>query len=240
MAKSSSASSARPSASGKATAPRRTVGKRSLSRKALASLVLQRPATGPSTKAVSADLTQLKRYLGRACPHFGKRGVIQLFAPQPSTGARSAGRSELPAGPPRFNKYAGWAEWKNAIFLWVNAVGGNFTNAFVRGGQEVSWYVGGQKPTEQSPIVKRLLAFSRQEAAEKNTKVIMFVRPRESEPYIVCGACTYVGHNDKKKGFEFKWQLRDFGALQKCSDFNRLMAVAKPSGRSAATAAKWA
>eukprot|EP00930_Biecheleria_cincta_P088541 TRINITY_DN77783_c0_g1_i1.p1 TRINITY_DN77783_c0_g1~~TRINITY_DN77783_c0_g1_i1.p1 ORF type:complete len:239 (+),score=42.98 TRINITY_DN77783_c0_g1_i1:54-770(+) len=220
-----------------ASAAKRKSAKNGLTRKELASLVLQRPATGPSTKSVSADLAKLKRYLGHACPHFGKKGVIQLFAPKKLTSKTG----DASSAPPRFNKYAGWAEWRNAIFLWVNAVGGNFTNTFKQKGQQLSWYVGGQNPTTESPIVKRLLRKAHGEGSEKDTKVLLFIRPRETEPYIVCGPCTYAGHNAKKKGFEFTWQLQEFGALQKCSDFKRLIDATKPaSSRTSSSAAKWA
>mmetsp|Transcript_19734 Transcript_19734/g.37113 ORF Transcript_19734/g.37113 Transcript_19734/m.37113 type:complete len:216 (+) Transcript_19734:44-691(+) len=205
-------------------------------RAALAALTLQRPASGRSTKVLKADVKQLQRYLGKSCPHFGKKGVVQFFAPCTSRGEEGS------SAPPRFNKYAGWAEWENAIFLWVNAVGGNFDNSFVNGGSQVSWYVGGQRPTERSPIVKRLLATARGEAGQKNTKVILFVRPRATDPYVVCGPCAYVAHNARKKGFEFTWKLREFAALKKCRDFNRLMCITQRQGSSSASSAaeKWA
>ncbi|OLP86367.1 Pentatricopeptide repeat-containing protein, chloroplastic [Symbiodinium microadriaticum] len=201
-------------------------------RAALAALTLGRPSTGKSTKVLKADVRQLQRYLGRSCPHFGKKGVVQFFAPGNAKG------TEISSAPPRFNKYAGWAEWENAIFLWVNAVGGSFENTFRNGGSQVSWYVGGQKPSEKSPIVKRLLSKARGEAEQKKTKIILFVRPRATEPYVVCGPCAYVAHNARKKGFEFTWKLQEFASLKNCADFNQLMDVAKRGGSSAA--AKWA
>lgn len=45
----------------------------------------------------------MKRYRGKPCPHFGKRGVVEFFAQQANDEA-----------PPRFNKYAGFVEWQNA------------------------------------------------------------------------------------------------------------------------------
>ncbi|CAJ1330729.1 unnamed protein product [Effrenium voratum] len=121
----------------------RAAAPRSTTRRRLAQLLLQRPA-GASTKTLKANLATVKRYAGKACPHFGKRGVVEFFGP----GGETA---------PRFNKYAGWVEWKNAVFLWVNAVGGSFENSFTDGGKQVSWYVGGVKPTASSPICQRLL-----------------------------------------------------------------------------------
>mmetsp|Transcript_2746 Transcript_2746/g.5737 ORF Transcript_2746/g.5737 Transcript_2746/m.5737 type:complete len:219 (+) Transcript_2746:43-699(+) len=205
-------------------------------RAALAALSLGRPSTGKSTKVLKADVRQLQRYLGKSCPHFGKKGVVQFFAPGNAKG------TEISSAPPRFNKYAGWAEWENAIFLWVNAVGGSFENTFRNGGSQVSWYVGGQKPSEKSPIVKRLLSKARGETEQKKTKIILFVRPRATEPYVVCGPCAYVAHNARKKGFEFTWKLQEFESLKNCADFHQLMNVAKRGGSSstASAAAKWA
>lgn len=219
--------------------------KTKLSRKALAAFVLQRPSAGASTKTLCADLKRLRSYLGKPVPFFGKRGVLQLAAPVGKTGegAEEEGSSgaAAAAAPPRFNKYAGWAEWQNAIFLWVNASGGSFANAFTRGGRQVNWFVGGAHPTERSPIVQRLLSASRREKAERRTRVLLFVRRRATEPYINCGACGYVAHNAKKKGFEFSWELRDFGALCASPSFQALLNADKstaPAGRAAAM--RWA
>lgn len=194
----------------------------------LAEMMLQRPATGKSTKTLKADINALRRFRGKACPHFGKRGVVEFFAQQ------SQGDGEASA-PPRFNKYAGWVEWQNAIFLWVNAVGGSFDNAFANGGQQINWYVGGVNPTERSPVVRRLLALQR------DTQVILFIRPRSTDPYINCGPCSYVAHNARKKGFEFTWSLKEFSSLKKSEAFQGIMAATKAGAKKhARQAAKWA
>ena len=190
----------------------------------LAQILLQRPATGSSTKMLKADLSALRRFRGKACPHFGKRGVVEFFAQQ----------SDGETAPPRFNKYAGWVEWKNAIFLWVNAVGGSFENAFANGGQKICWYVGGTNPTERSPVVRRLLSLKR------DTQVILFIRPSGTDPYIVCGPCSYVAHNAQKKGFEFTWSLNNFASLKKCEAFQEIIAATQRPTKRARTAAKWA
>jgi len=173
----------------------------------LAELTLQRPSSGVSTKTLRADLARLRRHLGKPCPHFGKKGVVQLATPAKSE------------NPPRFNKYAGYVEWQNAVFLWVNAAGGKFTNTFRRGGREVDWYVGGANPTEASPIVRRLLG----QGQTKTPLVCLFMRGQPTEPYVYCGACNYVAHNQCKKGFEFTWSLRDFDAVAKKPEFSSLM-----------------
>mmetsp|Transcript_47398 Transcript_47398/g.126877 ORF Transcript_47398/g.126877 Transcript_47398/m.126877 type:complete len:230 (-) Transcript_47398:78-767(-) len=207
-----------------------------LSRRALAELVLQRPSSGTSTKALKADLALLKKHLGIPCPHFGKKGVVQLAAPSSEAGA-----------PPKFNKYAGWVEWENAIFLWVNATGGSFDNTFKLDGRQVNWYVGGTNPTDKSPIIKRLLALSDGAAPSAAAQVCLFVRSLATEPYIYCGNCGYLGHDAKKKGFEFTWRLRDFPKLTKAGAFQQLLQSQRPSkatavrSKAAATAAtRWA
>lgn len=218
-----------------------------LSKKALAALVLRRPAKGASTKTLDANLAGLRPHLGRKCPHFGKRGVVQLGAPPSSSAPRKAKGSIEADAPPKFNKYAGWVEWKNAIFLWVNAFGGNFVNSFSGNGRQVTWYVGGAKPTESSPIVGRLLRASRGQAPEAKTKVLLFVRELATEPYLYCGGVSYVSHNPSKKGFEFTFRLQDHTGLQKIEGFRSLLDAAKQDGQASSksapvrrAAARWA
>ncbi|CAK0841898.1 unnamed protein product [Prorocentrum cordatum] len=201
-----------------------------LSQKALAALALRRPASGPSTKELRADLARLRQHLGRACPHFGKRGVLQLAAPAGEGGS-------IADAPPRFNKYAGWAEWQNAVILWVNVCGGSFSNSFTHGGSQVNWYVGGARPTENSPIVQRLLGLDR---TKRPPHVLMFARPTATEPYVNCGVVKYVAHDARKQGFEFTWRLRDFGALSKRPDFRRIMDAQSPGRAASRAAVKWA
>lgn len=227
-----------------------------LTDEALAALVLHRPAQGASTKALNADLAGLRPHLGKKCPHFGKRGVLQLAAPASSSDKASSKVLRHAKGsladkidaPPRFNKYAGWVEWKNAIFLWLNAAGGNFVNTFSAKGRRVTWYVGGANPTINSPIVGRLLLASKSQAPETNTRVLLFARERASEPYVHCGGVDYISHDPKKKGFEFTFELQDYAQLTKTSDFQRLLDAAKndgkptpkQAGKAGKAAARWA
>eukprot|EP00929_Paragymnodinium_shiwhaense_P007853 TRINITY_DN111768_c0_g1_i1.p1 TRINITY_DN111768_c0_g1~~TRINITY_DN111768_c0_g1_i1.p1 ORF type:complete len:242 (-),score=35.34 TRINITY_DN111768_c0_g1_i1:210-935(-) len=229
-------------------APRGVAKAPRVSGKVLASLSLNRPATGPSTKAVEANLSILQKHLGHHCPHFGKKGVVQLAAPVTSaaSSSRSTSASAAAGGLPRFNKYAGWVEWRNAIFVWMNASGGSFTNTFRRGGSQVNWYVGGANPTEKSPIVKRLLSIAnRDDAKESKTRIMLFCRRLATEPYVYCGNVKYLRHDAKKKGFEFTWQLRDVEKLKAQPGFKRILtcsAIGKKGSAeaNAAAAAKWA
>mmetsp|Transcript_25357 Transcript_25357/g.58964 ORF Transcript_25357/g.58964 Transcript_25357/m.58964 type:complete len:220 (+) Transcript_25357:87-746(+) len=200
----SSSSSAR--ASGVSTARRRT----------LAALSLGRPAAGPFAREVRADLARLRRSVGQPCPHFGKKGVLQFAMKR--TGAEAA----HPLGPPRFNKYAGWVEWRNAVFLWINATGGSFANTFKKGGRQVTWYVGGPRPSDKSPIVKRLLADD-----GDSTSVELFIRKHATTPYVYCGSCKRVSHNSATKGFEFTWELEDYEALKGKPAFKDLLSKKK-------------
>eukprot|EP00747_Dinoflagellata_sp_TGD_P186110 gnl/TRDRNA2_/TRDRNA2_42981_c0_seq1.p1 gnl/TRDRNA2_/TRDRNA2_42981_c0~~gnl/TRDRNA2_/TRDRNA2_42981_c0_seq1.p1 ORF type:complete len:262 (+),score=48.44 gnl/TRDRNA2_/TRDRNA2_42981_c0_seq1:75-788(+) len=237
MGKAATTTTARRASAPKKSVTKSKADKTRLSRKALAQFVLQRPAAGESTKVLQADLERLRPHLGRHCPHFGKKGVVQLAAP--SKKASKVGSSAT--GPPRFNKYAGWVEWKNVIFLWVNAVGGSFTNSFTRAGRQVNWYVGGANPTEKSPIVRRLIAAECGEASERNTRILLFVRRLSTEPYVYCGDCKCLSHDSKKKGFEFTWELRDHAKLSSAPAFQRLLGSQKGgSTAKQAAALRWA
>lgn len=186
-----------------------------ISRKSLADLVLQRPASGMSTKCLRADLNILMKHIGQLCPHFGKRGVVQLSSP-----SKSKGSENVSSSPPKFNKFAGWVEWENAVFLWVNATGGSFDNIFQPGGI-INWYVGGANPTAKSPIVQKLLTSSKNNCVQ----VFLFVRCRSTEPYVCCGECNYVRHDENKVGFEFTWKLKDWPRLQKSPSFQELLRI---------------
>lgn len=63
-----------------------------------------------TSSSAFADLTPFLppqgRYLGVAIEHFGKAAVMAVSHPS----------KEMI----RFNKYSGIAEWKNALYLWVN------------------------------------------------------------------------------------------------------------------------
>mmetsp|Transcript_40480 Transcript_40480/g.93064 ORF Transcript_40480/g.93064 Transcript_40480/m.93064 type:complete len:217 (+) Transcript_40480:109-759(+) len=212
-------------ASSSSSVRRGTVGLSASRRRALAELTLARPASGPFAREVKADLPKLRKNLGRPCPHFGKKGVLQFAM------SRSAQASN-PAAAPRFNKYAGWVEWKNAVFLWINAQGGLYVNTFKRSGRQVTWYVGGPRPSVTSPIVKRLLA------ASKDTSVELFVRKHATTPYVYCGSCKYVAHDDTKKGFEFTWELANFDALAGQPAFRDLLSKRRTAAERAAS--RWA
>jgi len=69
--------------------------------------------------------------LAKPVAEYGKAAVMKLSTFQQSE--------------PKFNKYPGAIEWKNAIYLWVN-IGGStgYTNSFSEKGRYMMWY-GGSK-----------------------------------------------------------------------------------------------
>ena len=72
-------------------------------------------------------------------------------------------------GRPRFSKYMGALEWKNAVCLFVNVGGAEYNNLFLDGGRQVTWFAGSQQH-DQTPIVRRLLGSER----SANTTVLLF------------------------------------------------------------------
>lgn len=45
-------------------------------------------------------------------------------------------------GRPRFSKYMGALEWKNAVCLFVNVGGAEYNNLFLDDGRMVTWFAG--------------------------------------------------------------------------------------------------
>ena len=113
-------------------------------------------------------------------------------------------------------------------------MGGSFENTFTKGGRQVTWYVGGVRPTEKSPIVRRLLE------NDAKTHVVLFVRKKATEPYVHCGELGYVAHNPKKKGFQFTWALKDFEILSSQPYFTPLFAKPSSEERQRAVTRRWA
>lgn len=70
----------------------------------------------------------LESYLCKPVDQFGKAAVMSM-----SNGGT----------PPRFSKYSGVVEWRNAVYLWVN-IGGKtgYHNTFSEGGRFIMWYGG--------------------------------------------------------------------------------------------------
>ena len=141
---------------------------------------------------------------------------------------------------PKFSKYVGVAEWKNALFLWVNlSSDGDYPNEFLDGGKAITWF-GGSRVDEDSNVVQRLIhsqsslypyhqcnhfqrsTNSYEEIKDKdeddNNKdiVLLFVR-HPGENYIPLGRVACIGWTLTARPVRITWALRDFERLNKAS-----------------------
>lgn len=190
-------------------------------------------AADVSTKQLDANLKIMDRYLGKPMPAVGKSCVLRLAVAKRDQKA-TQGKT------PTHNWRMGFAEWRNAVFLFVNLEGGSSLNTgtsqntLSKSGREVIWFVGGANPTKSTPVVSRLLKIScggkrqlpvsaiarkgkRQpdcSPREAEPVVLLFVRKCADEPYINCGRLWKRSHNPKIKGFKFVWVLKDVRALR--------------------------
>jgi len=84
-----------------------------------------------------------RQQLGKAVP-FGrtKADVMHSFS--------SSGLS------PKFSKYSGIVEWRNAMILWVNVGGKDYTNSFSEGGRVMQWFAGSAHQPH-TPVIQRVL-----------------------------------------------------------------------------------
>jgi len=145
-------------------------------------------------KKIGIPLDSLKRGVLAAC---AKPGVI---------------------APPRFNKYAGHCEWKNAVFLWANAgCQGTFDNAFGAGGARVPWFVGSRGSSEI--LVKKL------EDALRAGKGRFFCRASSGFPYVPCGRVKLLGIDRKAPGVRFDLEFCDYAILKDKPAFRALLKV---------------
>eukprot|EP00930_Biecheleria_cincta_P075037 TRINITY_DN62233_c0_g1_i1.p1 TRINITY_DN62233_c0_g1~~TRINITY_DN62233_c0_g1_i1.p1 ORF type:complete len:285 (-),score=35.56 TRINITY_DN62233_c0_g1_i1:179-1033(-) len=217
-------------------------------------------AADVSTKELDADLKMMERYLGKPMPAVGKSCVLRLAV-------RSRDQKATQGRTPTHNWRMGWAEWRNAVFLWVNLEGGNSLNMgssrnmLSKNGREVTWFVGGANPIEATPVVSRLLQISRGDKRhlpsstvakkgkqkpflspqEAEAVVLLFVRKHADEPYINCGRLSKRSHNSKVEGFKFIWTLKDFAALNRVSQpFKSLLTSDPPKTPHAKVLRRWA
>ena len=142
----------------------------------------------------------LVTHLGKPVPEFGKAAAVALLA----------GRT----CPPKFSKYAGALEWRNAVVLWVNIGGSDYANVFSEKGATMSWFASPQCHAD-SPIVSRLLGSS--------TQVLLFCRLPQ-QPYVCCGRLACVSHDLERRPLRFMWRLRDIDKLRGRDEFDELLA----------------
>ncbi len=85
-------------------------------------------SSGSSSGINATKSLFLHTYLGKPVEQFGKAAVMSM----------SNGGSL-----PRFSKYSGVVEWRNAVYLWVN-IGGKtgYRNSFSEEGRFIMWFGG--------------------------------------------------------------------------------------------------
>lgn len=140
----------------------------------------------------------------------------------------------------RFNKYSGVAEWRNALFLWVN-IGGStgYRNTFSDDGAYMMWY-GGSAMHKESRVVSRLIHLNNRSvsnvkseddfsdennsaAIHSNEHIIILIVRMEGEGYACLGRCQYVAVDLDKSPIEIKWRLQDHDKLCEKEYFRRIL-----------------
>ena len=121
---------------------------------------------------------------------------------------------------PRFSKYLGALEWRNAVSLFVNVGGAEYNNLFLDGGRQVTWFAGSQQHDE-TPIIRRLLGT----AHSSSTTVLLFCRlvVPITQPYVCCGKLKYVSHDFRRRPLKFTWELEQREELVKSAAFAQLL-----------------
>lgn len=164
------------------------------------------PAEKQSTRAVSVQVPDILESVGQlvAGPST-KESVVALLA-----------GGTLP----RFSKYLGALEWRNAVSLFVNVGGAEYNNLFLDGGRQVTWFAGSQQHDE-TPIIRRLLGT----AHSSNTTVLLFCRLviPNAQPYVCCGKLRYVSHDFRRRPLKFTWELEQHEELVKSAAFMQLL-----------------
>jgi len=111
--------------------------------------------------------------------------------------------------PPRFSKYSGIQEWRNAVALFVNVsekTGDLYDNVFSVGATRMSWFA--QKfHTEESPVIVKMLGG---DGAPPAVPVVLFVR-RVGEAYVYCGRLTPAEVFPDEQPIKVVWTLEDAG-----------------------------
>lgn len=99
------------------------------------------PPSSDMSRAINAELNDvLSSGLGQHVTEYGKAAVMALC----NNGSV-----------PRFSKYSGVVEWKNALFLWVNLGHdkNQYPNTFSEQGKYITWF-GGSKCTKTLRLLK--------------------------------------------------------------------------------------
>ena len=157
------------------------------------------PPSSDMSRAINAQLSDiLSINLGQHVKDYGKGAVMAIC----NNGTI-----------PRFSKYSGVVEWKNAIFLWVN-LGydkSQYPNTFSEKGKYITWF-GGSKMHEDSEVIKRLIKLG-ESTYKGDENIILFVR-KEGESYVCLGRLAHINYQLNVSPVTFKWQLLDYDTLK--------------------------
>jgi len=157
------------------------------------------PPSSDMSRAINAQLSDiLSINLGHHVKDYGKGAVMAI-----------CNNGKIP----RFSKYSGVVEWKNAIFLWVN-LGydkSQYPNTFSEKGKYITWF-GGSKMHEDSEVIKRLIKLG-ESTYKGDENIILFVR-KEGESYVCLGRLAHINYQLNVSPVTFKWQLLDYDTLK--------------------------
>jgi len=169
------------------------------------------PRPTPSSdmsRAINAQLSDVtSKGLGQHVSEYGKGAVMAMC----NNGSV-----------PRFSKYSGVVEWKNAVFLWVNLGQdkSQYPNTFSEQGKYITWF-GGSKMHEESEVIKRLIKIG-QTSYKGDDQIILFVR-KEGENYVCLGRLVHVDYNLDVSPVTFRWQLLDYESLKGIDYFKSII-----------------
>jgi hypothetical protein len=166
------------------------------------------PPSSDMSRAINAQLSDvLSNGLGQHIAEYGKAAVMAMC----NNGTV-----------PRFSKYSGVVEWKNAIFLWVNLGHdkSQYPNTFSEQGKYITWF-GGSKMHEDSEVIKRLITLGKT-SYKGDDQIILFVR-KEGESYVCLGRLVHVDYKLDINPVTFRWQLLDYDNLNDIDFFKSII-----------------
>lgn len=177
------------------------------------STIVRPPPSADSSRALKAQLDVLlgDDILGKKVDGYGKLAVMAL-----ANGGKA----------PRFNKYSGFVEWSNSVFLWVNLGDdkSEYPNQFSDGGKYITWF-GGSKVHEESDIIKRLISLGKKSdtpTTPVSDSILLFAR-LQGESYCCLGRLSHAKYDLKSHPVSFLWSLQDFDKIKSTKDFKDLL-----------------
>lgn len=162
-----------------------------------------------SSKNLNADVDSLVlSLLGKRLPRLG-------------AWKESCFRALCPGKEPKFNKYAGIAEFRNAIVLFLNMQtdgtgGGSYDNKIFRdkSGRYLLDYYASEKQNTETPVIKRLRT--------KSDQVVLFARPvangSPAEAYYFAGRMELDEEDTSRVPLLFRFEMLDAEGILKDGD----------------------